>query len=306
MADKLFGDVVKDIRITNEQPSKIVELKKTLETEYSSNGIASDSKPDGDSDIIQKDHELLQLQDEIDKLEVLEMSVQTDGINQARMIVRDEWPSRRVGNERLYKHGTDVFIGIPNTEKMSAHNQYKEIIKAAAEPYLELMKHGLVEAIIIDGSVIDDPKMPGDLDMLVIGHQDTVKYNSELANSLSPAARLMYERMYAFSIEGADLQRLKIVGDTITTQHRIDIALMSRKAFLDDFMLEGTDKAARLDANRQLMMSGDKRKAESYEGWQHTNAQTTVLLKGIVIAGDGVYGNDGKNLFPRRDDELLK
>ncbi len=96
-----------------------------------------------------------------------------------------------------------------------------------------------------------------------------------------------------------------LVGDRITTKHKVDVTSVSESEFLERYQHEGDELAEDLRMMKVLMKDQHPRKAKSYASWQHNFEQTLALTGAQLIQGTSPVDKTGDAIFKTQDADFL-
>jgi hypothetical protein len=216
--------------------------------------------------------------------------------------------TENVNGDPVYKEGTPHLIVIANAEKGSSYEQLSQIARAAVEPLMEVDdKFHLIKCVALGGSIISDPKKPGDIDLIVILNEkvpyDTNKMQEQLSENAGKFLAALSDACNGF---GGHKIEFDLVGDTITEKHKLEITIKTEVEFLEFYKIEGQLREDYLSDTRKQMEEKSPEKAQSYNGIDVTYPEAIVNTGGQIIYGENLIDREGKEVFKYRDDDLLK
>lgn len=199
----------------------------------------------------------------------------------------------------LFKEGAPWLIAVANPEECSAYEQLAVIIKSAVAPLLEMdSKKHFIRNVILFGSVVYNPKQPGDIDLLVLYDDESSLPSTDIEPHLSKeAGNLLWElsEQQRMEMNGRNKIRFTLVGDTITTRHCLDITLVPVSDFLRRYYAVGDERQRLLNANK-----------DAYKNLGMTFPEALVQTGGMIIYGEDIRDPENNIVLSKKDTDLLQ
>lgn len=221
--------------------------------------------------------------------------------------------------ERVYAGGSPRRILIHDNENASAYEEARAIVASALQAFLEASevkgnKQGKkdiqilpIKCVILMGSTVYKSQKPSDMDMVILYGKPRFDALDFTKGGISAVTRGVLGEVYDAQHRGEEPKReYTLLGDNLTTTHRLDITYTSEDDFLGQYGHQGAGLQEDLEWQRRTMEERYPQKASSYAKWPYNFEQTIARTNSaVIIYGDSPRDKDGKDIFNLRDDEFL-